>query len=167
MPACTPTTCLIGWRKCSKADEPLRFPAPPIQAEIAATEGVFFKPELHRHRSPQRFGGCYLRTHAVHAVGEEPRRDLRSALLQFVGIGERVPTVQMSIIGMTEDSVEAKVTAVADVEIRLSARWRALLLQRCSALHYAGRRRDTDPGICRLSRLVCRRARSRLARAWK
>src|SRR5258706_11520673 len=47
-----------------------------------------------------------------------------------------------------------KITAVVDVEIRLSARWRALPPLHCSASHYAERRRDADPDSCRLSRLV-------------
>ncbi len=46
------------------------------------------------------------------------------------------------------------VTAVVDVEIRLSARWRAVPQRRCSAPHYAERRHDSAPGSCRLSCLV-------------
>src|SRR5277367_2540525 len=42
-----------------------------------------------------------------------------------------------------------KVTAVVDVEIRLSARWRALPQRRCSASHYAEQRRDADLDSCR------------------
>ena len=44
----------------------------------------------------------------------------------------------------------AKVTGVVVVEIRSSARWRALPPRHCSASHYAERRRDADPGSCRL-----------------
>src|SRR5271170_1301456 len=46
------------------------------------------------------------------------------------------------------------VTAVVDVEIRLSARWRALPRRHCSVSHYAGRRHDSDPDSYRLSCLV-------------
>jgi hypothetical protein len=48
-----------------------------------------------------------------------------------------------------------KVTPVADVETRWSARWRALPPRHCTASHYAERRRGADPDSCRLSRLVC------------
>src|SRR5260370_10603877 len=44
-----------------------------------------------------------------------------------------------------------KVTGFVDVEIRLSARWRALPRQHCSVRHYAERRHDSDPDNCRLS----------------
>src|SRR5580692_3185919 len=38
-----------------------------------------------------------------------------------------------------------------DVEIRLSARWRAPPPRHCSAPHYGERRRDADPDSCSLS----------------
>src|SRR6266853_2738269 len=44
-----------------------------------------------------------------------------------------------------------KVTAVVDVEIRLSARWRASPQRHRSAPHYAERRRGVDRGSCGLS----------------
>ena len=47
-----------------------------------------------------------------------------------------------------------KITAVVEVEIPLSARWRALPPQHCSARHYAGSRRDAGPDCCRPLRLV-------------
>ena len=47
-----------------------------------------------------------------------------------------------------------KVTAIVDVEIRLSARWRELLRRHCSVPHYAERRHDSDPDSCRLSCLI-------------
>jgi hypothetical protein len=47
-----------------------------------------------------------------------------------------------------------KITTVVDVEIPLSARWRALPPQHCSVPHYAGRRRDAGPDSCRPLRLV-------------
>src|SRR5258708_6607919 len=48
-----------------------------------------------------------------------------------------------------------KVTAVVDVEIRLSACWRASPQRHRSAPHYAERRRDVDQDSCGLSRLAC------------
>src|SRR5437870_10040881 len=48
-----------------------------------------------------------------------------------------------------------KVTAVVDVEIRLSARWRVLPPRHRSAPHYAERRRGVDRDSCGLSRLAC------------
>ena len=46
------------------------------------------------------------------------------------------------------------VTAVVDVEILLSAHWRALPPRHCSVSHYAERRHDSGPDSCRLSCLV-------------
>src|ERR1700736_3615238 len=42
-------------------------------------------------------------------------------------------------------------TAVVDVEIRLSARWRVLPRRRYSVRHYAERRHDSDLDSCRRS----------------
>jgi hypothetical protein len=47
-----------------------------------------------------------------------------------------------------------KLIAVFDLEIRLSARWRALPRRHRSVSHYAERRHDSDPDNCRPSRLV-------------
>src|ERR1700683_102209 len=41
-----------------------------------------------------------------------------------------------------------EVTAIADVEIRLSVRWRALPRLRCSVFRYGGRKHDTAPDSC-------------------
>src|SRR6202521_4516561 len=49
---------------------------------------------------------------------------------------------------------QPKLAAVVDVEIRLSARWRALPRWHCSLRHYVERRRDADQDNCRLLRLV-------------
>jgi len=51
-----------------------------------------------------------------------------------------------------------KVTAVVDLEIRLSAYWRGLPPQHRNAPHYAGRTHDAAPDSCRPSRLLCWRA---------
>src|SRR5712692_3113685 len=45
--------------------------------------------------------------------------------------------------------LERNFTEVADVETRLSARWRALPPRHCSAPHCAERRRDNDLDNCR------------------
>src|SRR5580704_3450582 len=46
---------------------------------------------------------------------------------------------------------QPKLAAVVDVEIRLSARWRALPRRHCSVRHYVERRHDSDPDSYRLS----------------
>src|ERR1700686_5197091 len=53
-----------------------------------------------------------------------------------------------------------KVTAVVDVEIRLSARWRVLPPRHRNASHYPVRRHDAAPDSCRPSRLACRQGQS-------
>src|SRR5216684_906015 len=88
----------------------------------------------------------------------EPRRDqgaLTGSVLLCSGRSRlRLSARQKRRPGRRRTS-RPKVTAVVDVEIRLSVRWRALPPRHCNASHYAERRRDADPDSCRLSLLVC------------
>ena len=93
-------------------------------------------------------------------ASEQPLRKNHAKLSRGVAAGcsQYVGMLRLTLIRRSSRLTwlkRPKVTAVVDVEIRLSARWRALPPRHCSAPRYAERRRDADPDSCRLSRLVC------------
>src|SRR5260221_11624029 len=89
----------------------------------------------------------------IESTGEGREDVCRVGIPRIVCIVDRLPKRRRP--SRPKRLERQKLTTVVDVEIRLSARWRALPSRHCSASRYAERSRGADPDSCRLWRLAC------------